>query len=220
MKIAEKIKNKKGIAAAIIALMVIVTAGTIALLSHVTQAANNNFQGAVVNIGVYESGTLLENGNNTKAYNTMTAAGIDKEVQIKNINSTDYPTSDTYVRVRLVPKLVYNDGTEYAGQTVASDMTGMVDYTFGDTAGWSEQQTGDETYYYYTKALAPDEISSDLITHVTYKGEIPADTHFELQVLTEGIAAGQHTTTDAAGNVITADYAAAWNNVQAGAISQ
>ena len=30
-----------------------------------------------------------------------------KEIAVKNIDSDEYPTTDTYVRVRLVPMIVY-----------------------------------------------------------------------------------------------------------------
>ena len=51
-------------------------------------------------------------------------------------------------------------------------------------------ETGDvnDRYYYYMAPLAPDEVSSCLLKAVTYKGALPADTHFELRVLAEGIA--------------------------------
>lgn len=228
MKLLEKVKNtknKKKVAAAIIAMAIVLTAGTIALLSQVTQAANNNFKGAVVNVGVVENGTnkTLEdsiNSQNTNTYATMdTTNGIEKEVAIKNINSTEYPTTDTYVRVRLVPKLVWNDNTEYAGQTACANLT-SANVTYGfvpgtDSAQWmaATDSTNGETYYYYTKALAPDETSTQLISHVTYSGEIPQNQHFELEVLTEGIAASQHTTTDNQGNVTSGDYASAWKDV-------
>ena len=131
---------------------------------------------------------------------------------IKNINSTEYPTTDTYVRVRLVPKLVWNDNTEYAGQTACANLDGNVTYSFEGT-GWVSVAQENEGYYYYTSALAPDRVSTNLIKHVTYSGTIPENQHFELEVLTEGIAASQHTTTDNQGNVTSGDYASAWKDV-------
>jgi len=229
MKLLEKVKNtknKKKVAAAIIAMAIVLTAGTIALLSQVTQAANNNFKGAVVNVGVVEGDKTLEdstNGGNTNTYDEMKTGGVDKQVAIKNINSTEYPTTDTYVRVRLVPKLVWKDDTEYAGQTACADLSTGITYTFvagESTAQWmaATDSTSGETYYYYTKALAPGETSTQLINHVAYSGEIPQNQHFELEVLTEGIAASQHVTTDSNGNV-TSDYASAWGTVTGTTIS-
>lgn len=228
MKLLEKVKNtknKKKVAAAIIAMAIVLTAGTIALLSQVSQAANNNFNGAAVNVGVVENNNTLEDSKNgnTQTYSTMTGEGVNKQVAIKNINSTEYPTTDTYVRVRLVPKLVWNDGTEYAEQTACADLSTGVTYTFvaGDsTAQWmaATDSASGATYYYYTKALAPNDTSANLISHVTYSGTIPENQHFELEVLTEGIAANQHITTDPKGNV-TSDYASAWGAVTGTTIS-
>ena len=35
-----------------------------------------------------------------------------KEIAVKNIDSDEYPATDTYVRVRLVPMIVYDDSKE------------------------------------------------------------------------------------------------------------
>jgi len=224
MKLLEKVKNtknKKKVAAAIIAMAIVLTAGTIALLSQVSQAANNNFNGAAVNVGVVENNNTLEDSKNgnTQTYSTMTGEGVNKQVAIKNINSTEYPTTDTYVRVRLVPKLVWNDDTEYAGQTACANLDGNVTYSFEGTGWVSVAQENEEyNYYYYTSALAPDQVSTNLISHVTYSGTIPENQHFELEVLTEGIAANQHITTDANGDV-TSNYASAWGAVTGTTIS-
>ena len=183
---------------------------TLALLNQKTQAMNNSFQGAAVNIGVLENGTLDEedklyedstDGNND-AYIQM---GTDqrtqsKTVKIKNKDSETYPTTDTYVRVRLVPVLRYDEESEYAGQVVPVDMKGQVYYTYGST-NWQQLSTNGETYYYYNQAIAPGESTEPLITEVTYSGELPANTYFEVQVLTEGLSALQSGATEDAWGV-------------------
>lgn len=174
----------------ILALLVIAVVGTtIAMLQKKTDPVQNDFAGAAVNIGVVENGkdVPLEDGDNTNTYDQIVEnQPVTKEVSIKNIDSEEYPTTDTYVRVRLVP-IFRNE----AGETVPADMS-KVSYTYGDDSNWRKEETaGGETYYYYTRALAPDEVSGMLITAVTYAGEVPEGTTFELQVLTEGIAANQ-----------------------------
>lgn len=190
-------KKAKIIAAGVLALLVVAVVGTtIAMLQKKTNPVQNDFAGAAVNIGVIENGTdaPLEDGDNTNGYDKIEKnKPVSKEVSIKNIDSTDYPTANTYVRVRLVP-IFRNE----AGETVPADMT-KVTYTYDDTENWKKQVIGGETYYYYTKALAPDEVSGKLISAVTYTGDVPEGAVFELQVLTEGIAAGQNQSLNAWG---------------------
>ena len=227
MKLLEKVKNtknKKKVAAAIIAMAIVLTAGTIALLSQVTQAANNNFKGAVVNVGVVEGDKTLEdstNGGNTNIYDkigtTDGSTNVTKNVSIKNITSDAYPTTDTYVRVRLVAKLVYDDtnadgsAAEYADQTVAKDITGNVTFNFADNAAtnWTVYTSNGEKYYYYKNAIAPGSTSDQLLSSVSYNGKIDAGQHLEVEVLTEGIAANQHMNADGTAKA----YSDAWTEV-------
>ncbi|SDY04067.1 hypothetical protein [Eubacterium barkeri] len=199
--------NKKQLFLMIAAIAFLMIGGTVALLSAVTGTMVNAFDGGHVNVSVIETGgdktQDLENpGNadeNVNHYTEMTADNptVSKTVAIKNLDKPDYKTVDTYVRVRLVPILRYNDGTEYAGQVVPVDMAGKVNYTFGTDSKWVVDHSGGESYYYYTEAVTPGSTTTNLITAVTYTGKLPENTHFELQVLTEGIAAGQK---DADGN--------------------
>lgn len=229
MKLLEKVKNtknKKKVAAAIIAMAIVLTAGTIALLSQVSQAANNNFNGAGVNVGVVENGTdkTLEDstkGGNTNTYDKIGTSDevtkVEKSVFIKNITSDTYPTTDTYVRVRLVAKLVYDDtsadgsAAEYADQTVAKDITGNVTFNFADNAAtnWTAYTSNGEKYYYYKNAIAPGNISDQLLSSVSYNGKIDAGQQLEVEVLTEGIAANQHMNADGTAKA----YSDAWTEV-------
>ena len=183
---------------------------TMALLNKKTEAALNPFSGSAVNIGVVEKekndGKPIEhsiNGANTitgfdAIKNGQSAA---KTVQVQNINSEAYPTTDTVVRVRLVPCFRYDSG-DYQGQLVPIDMMGKVKYTYQDAETYNTKWIGkqekidgndssEETYYYYTEVLKPGDTSQPLFDQVTYTGEVPENAHFELQVLTEGIAANQ-----------------------------
>jgi len=178
---------------------------TLALLNQKTQAMNNSFQGAAVNIGVLENGILYEDstdGTNT-GYDQIqeTARTQDKTIQIENIDSEAYPTTDTYVRVRLVPVLRYDSESEYAGQSVPVDTKGHVSYTYGSDQWKYVVDTNGETYYYYDQAIAPGVSTEPLITAVTYSGELPANTYFEVQVLTEGLSALQSGSTEDAWGV-------------------
>lgn len=165
---------------------------TLAMLRTDAAPATNRFAGAAVNIGVVENGQTIETGGDNTYTKVTSGTPITKQVAITNIDSITYPTTDTYVRVRLVPSFRYDSGDQ-AGQLVPVDIAGKVTYVYGsESQDWKTQQVAGETYYYYTKALAPDETSKDLLRAVTYTGTVPENTHFELQVLTEGIAANQN----------------------------
>lgn len=188
---------------------------TMALLNKKTEAALNPFSGSAVNIGVVETGKNEDKPIEDSIGGVNTITGFDaitngqpaeKTVQIKNINSEAYPTTDTVVRVRLVPCFRYDSG-DYAGQLVPTDMKDKVTYSVGTTGAISDKWTAKdekitadkndsatETYYYYQEALAPGKTTEALFDHVTYTGDIPEGAHFELQVLVEGIAANQTTT--------------------------
>lgn len=190
---------------------------TMALLNKKTEAALNPFSGSAVNIGVVENNKIYEDGKNQVTgfdQNALTNGGAEKVVQIKNMNKlensdtpdADYPTTDTVVRVRLVPCIRY-DGTDpnYGGQVVPVDIKN-VSYHYNDSDGinfnnWESKQeaavSGDttskqETYYYYKTPLAPGKTTEALFDRVTYTGDIPENAHFELQVLAEGAAAKQN----------------------------
>lgn len=191
---------------------------TMALLNKKTEAALNPFSGSAVNIGVVETGKNEDKPIEDSIGGVNTIIGFDaikngqpaaKTVQIKNMDKladdSDYPTTDTVVRVRLVPCFRYDSG-DYAGQLVPIDMKDKVTYSVGTTGAISDKWTAKdekitadkdsatETYYYYQEALAPGKTTEALFDHVTYTGDIPEGAHFELQVLVEGIAANQTTT--------------------------
>lgn len=190
---------------------------TMALLNKKTEAALNPFSGSAVNIGVVENNKIYEDGKNQVTgfdQNALTNGGAEKVVQIKNMNKlensdtpdADYPTTDTVVRVRLVPCIRYDEtDPNYGGQVVLVDIKN-VSYHYNGSDGinfnkWESKQeatvSGDttskqETYYYYKTPLAPGKTTEALFDRVTYTGDIPENAHFELQVLAEGAAAKQN----------------------------
>lgn len=188
--------KKEKIAFAVVAVVMIgaVSGTTFALLNKKSDAAVNEFDGAAVNVAVLENGRLYEDGisgNENASYEKIvTNQETAKDVKIENVLRSDYPTTDTYVRVRLVPSFVYDNGA-YAGQVVPVNMAGTVSYSYGDDSRWQRSEVNGETYYYYTSAIEPGGYTGSLITGVTYTGEVPANAHFELHVLTEGVAAKQ-----------------------------
>lgn len=190
---------------------------TMALLNKKTEAALNPFSGSAVNIGVVENNKIYEDGKNQVTgfdQNALTNGGAKKVVQIKNMNKLensedpdkDYPTTDTVVRVRLVPCIRYDEtDPNYGGQVVPVDMKNVsYHYNSSDNINsdkWESRQedtvSGDttskqETYYYYKTPLAPGKTTEALFDRVTYTGDIPENAHFELQVLAEGAAAKQN----------------------------
>ena len=224
--------KKTALVAGITVLLMSAAAGTAyALLNARTVTVANQFAGAVVNIGVVEQFTddntiiyedtgeqLTDNINDVydriKDDNTTRT----KEIAVKNINSEEYPTTDTYVRVRLVPMIIYDDSKEnikagIAGNIAAVDMRGKVSYSYANelkskddvnkdiqdnedlTGSWfymdNSSSDDNERYYYYSVPVAPGDMTSRLINNVTYAGDIPENAHFELKVLAEGVSSKQ-----------------------------
>lgn len=226
-----KLKKTALVAGITVLLMGAAAGTTYALLNARTVTVANQFAGAAVNIGVVEQFTddntiiyedigeqLTDNINDVydriKDDNTTRT----KEIAVKNIDSDEYPTTDTYVRVRLVPMIVYDDSKEnikagIAGNIAAVDMRGKVSYSYANelkskadvdkamkdnedlTGSWfymdNSSSDDNERYYYYSVPVAPGDMTSRLINKVTYTGDIPENAHFELKVLAEGVSSKQ-----------------------------
>lgn len=223
--------KKTALAAGITVLLMGAAGTTYALLNTRTVIVANQFAGAAVNIGVVEQFT----DDNTIIYEDMGEQLTDnindvydrikddnttrtKEIAVKNIDSDEYPTTDTYVRVRLVPMIIYDDSKEnieagIAGNIAAVDMRGKVSYSYANelkskadvdkamkdnedlTGSWFYMDNSsfddNERYYYYSVPVAPGDMTSRLINKVTYTGDIPENAHFELKVLAEGVSSKQ-----------------------------
>ena len=223
--------KKTALAAGITVLLMGAAGTTYALLNTRTVTVANQFAGAAVNIGVVEH----FNDDNIIIYEDMGEQLTDnindvydrirddnttrtKEIAVKNIDSDEYPTTDTYVRVRLVPMIIYDDSKEnikagIAGNIAAVDMRGKVSYSYANelkskddvnkdiqdnedlTGSWfymdNSSSDDNERYYYYSVPVAPGDMTSRLINKVTYTGDIPENAHFELKVLAEGVSSKQ-----------------------------
>lgn len=223
--------KKTALAAGITVLLMGAAGTTYALLNTRTVTVANQFAGAAVNIGVAEhfnddniiiyedmGEQLTDNINDVYDRIRDDNTTITKEIAVKNIDSDEYPTTDTYVRVRLVPMIVYDDSKEnikagIAGNIAAVDMRGKVSYSYANelkskadvnkdiqdnedlTGSWfymdNSSSDDNERYYYYSMPVAPGDMTSRLINNVTYAGDIPENAHFELKVLAEGVSSKQ-----------------------------
>lgn len=223
--------KKTALAAGITVLLMGAAGTTYALLNARTVTVANQFAGAAVNIGVAEhfnddniiiyedmGEQLTDNINDVYDRIRDDNTTITKEIAVKNIDSDEYPTTDTYVRVRLVPMIVYDDSKEnikagIAGNIAAVDMRGKVSYSYANelkskadvdkamkdnedlTGSWFYMDNSsfddNERYYYYSVPVAPGDMTSRLINKVTYTGDIPENAHFELKVLAEGVSSKQ-----------------------------
>ena len=156
-------KNKKIWILGLILVICLGVGGTYALLNKKTQENVNKFTSAYVNIGIVENDDQeninedLEDGS--KEYKIDENGSVDKKVQIKNINLPDHPTSDTFVRVKVVPVLRDKDGHN----------AGSLPFTLN--------------------YVGPDQVSEYLFTSVEVNGTLPENTTLEIQILTEGVQA-------------------------------
>lgn len=187
----KKIK-KKGLVAGVLVAALATVGITYALLSSSSQQNINEFKGsaAKVNIAVVENDgkqdskdTIHEDSkDNEKQFNEFTDENqtIVKKVKVKNVNSQDYPTTDCFIRVKLVPMIKNADGT-YVGQKV------NLSYNFNNTDKWVYDQQTDT--YYYTESVAPDEMTELLLESVTLNEALPKDTFLELEVMADAVSA-------------------------------
>lgn len=187
--------NKKTLMLGGLVIALAATAVTYALLSTKSQQNVNTFNGAYgqVNIAVVENGDETHredevNKSNTVIFEKITTNDIAKEVKIKNVDLENYKTTDTYVRVKLVPQIVSDtDETVIYGESVKLDYT-MNTSDDGKGGMWKYDKNTDT--FYYTRALAPNEESATLLQKVALKeGSIPEGYHLELNVLADGIIA-------------------------------
>lgn len=187
--------NKKTLMLGGLVVALAATAVTYALLSTSSQQNVNTFSGAYgqVNIAVVENGNETNredevNNSNTVIFQKITTNDIAKEVKIKNVDLENYKTTDTYVRVKLVPQIVSDtDETVIYGESVKLDYTMN---TNADSKGGMWKYDKNTDIFYYTRALAPNEESAALLQKVALKeGNIPEGYHLELNVITDGIIA-------------------------------
>lgn len=142
----------------------------------------------------------LLKANTTPVTNTFTAAkseitikedvknGKKSSIQVENIG-----TATSYVRVKLVMNWVSDDETN---RTISSEPVGIkVDY---DTDKWFEK----DGIYYYTKPVAPQDLTSNLLKSAIEQTNAPKGCHLEVTVLAESIQAAPDTAVKDAWKVV------------------
>lgn len=145
---------------------------TFALLKAHTDPVTNTFKAAESKIDIIEK----------------TDYGKKSEVQVKNIG-----TATSYVRVKLVMNWVSDDETN---RTISSEPVGIkVDY---DTDKWFEK----DGIYYYTKPVAPQDLTSNLLKSAIEQTNAPKGCHLEVTVLAESIQAAPSTAVGGAWKVV------------------
>ncbi len=174
-----------GIAAA--AILTIGMGSTFALLKVQAREVKNIFHSAKINVQVIE---VLPGGSKTQGSdgNPVVNFGsvqkdvlIDKNVCIENLHSEAYPTTDTFVRCRVVP--ILRDGE---GNSIAERITFE---TVGMDSGWKISETDGESYYYWTRLLARGEKTKPLFEHMKVTSDIPQGAYLELQILVDAVQA-------------------------------
>lgn len=188
-------KNKRSqrwiIALCIAALALAGVGTTIALLKTSSQDVVNDFTSAKINIQIVEKdGSDKEYKSDddvTSKFGDIKQNEVKtKIVAIENKHSDAYPTTDTFVRVRLVPVLRDKDGNNIAKQ-VKFELGGL------NTEVWTtstEVRNGkEEIYYYYNQILKRGEVTAPLFESVKVISAIPEGAYFELQVLADAIQA-------------------------------
>ena len=165
--------------------------GTLAYLKDQTDTAANDFDGAIVNVAVVENvktgqdGTLIPDGDiledNSGAVQEYTGDGVyDKNVWVYNYDKADTPTTDAFMRVRLVAILREADGNNAGG--IPAD---QIVYNISSDK-WIQQGE----YYYYKEAVAPGKLTDQLLDSVQVNPEfIPSGGYVEIQILVDAIQA-------------------------------
>ena len=123
----------------LVALCAVAVGGTLAWLFDSSEKLENNFYIPDADIEIKEE------------FN-----GSEK----RDVGVTNNGEADVYVRVMLV------ETWQKEGQIVAKPEGAVVDYDFGSSGDWAEGPGG---YYYYTKPLAVDATTPNLINRATCK---------------------------------------------------
>lgn len=162
---------------------------TFALLSTSSQTNENRFGGAYakVNIAVIENEKQHEDETNKEELYPviMENETIRKIVKIENVNDPSYPTTDTFVRVKIIPQLIDSEGNTI-GQSVNVDLN-----LNRQSENWVYDNQDD--VYYYTKTVAPGEQTEILLESVTLKQKLSDNQKLQVNVLADAISAHPET---------------------------
>ena len=156
-----------------LALLLMVTAGaTLAYYFTKDDPITNTFTPSQVACAVVE-------GTNAPVDGATVNTGKTKEdVKIKNTGDTD-----AYIRVALVVNWMKQDGTVWAAKPVlGTDYEMVLDLS----NGWSQ---GADGYYYYSAAVAKDNMTGALITSASQLQDAPEGYQLSIEIVAEAIQA-------------------------------
>ena len=146
----KKYINKKSIIIASVMLLLLATVGTtLAYIFTETKPVENTFNPSKVSCAVVEN-------NGTPVTGSVTNTGDIKEnVQIKNTGDTD-----AYIRVKVVVNWMDEAGTKVWATKPVEGADGDYTITYNLGNGWFN---GGDGFYYYSKAVSPEELTTILI---------------------------------------------------------
>ena len=151
---------------------------TLAYFTSETASVKNTFETSYVNVAVLQDGnaTIYEDnaGGRSNILDVVDTNNLNN-YSVLNKDTSDYPTGNTFVRVRLVPICRGTDGNG----------TGIeVEVGFAGDTHWEQRNDG---YWYYDDSLAPNETTSEF--DITSTGNLPVGCTLEVQILVDGVQA-------------------------------
>lgn len=155
--------NKKSIIIASVALLLLISVGTtLAFVLTDTEPVENTFTPSKVSCAV------VENGKDSVSGSIVETGNEKKNVKIKNTGNTD-----AYIRVAVVINWANADGTRVWATKPVEGTDFNITYLLND--GWFQSTT--DGYYYYKSPVAPDDVTTTLISSVTVvDGKAPIGT--------------------------------------------
>lgn len=153
---------------------------TLAYFVSETAQAENKFKSSFVNIAVMQEGDANSYEDNAQGRSNIlnvASTGNLENFYIFNKDTAEYPTGDTYVRVRLVPICRDANGN-------GTGIEVEVAFNAVEDSDW-EVRNG---YWYYKHSLAPNELTSQFDID-TSGAVIPNGYTLEVQILADGIQA-------------------------------
>ena len=146
----KKYINKKSIIIASVMLLLLVAVGTtIAYIFTETEPVENTFNPSKVSCAVVEKGYEPVSGE------IQNISDKKSNVQIKNTGDTD-----AYIRVAVVVNWMDEAGTKVWATKPVEGADGDYTITYNLSNGWFD---GGDGFYYYSKAVSPEELTTILI---------------------------------------------------------
>lgn len=140
--------NKKSIIITSVILLLLVSVGTtLAYVFTETEPVENIFIPSRVSCEV------VENGNEPVSGSLVNISDSKNNVQIQNTGDTD-----AYIRVAVTVNWMNADGTRVWAQKPIQNTDYTITYNLED--GWFD---GGDGFYYYSKAVSPEELTTILI---------------------------------------------------------